>query len=687
MCAWGLIRTCSPNLPLPPLEHQPPEIFYTIQLELPYHVVTKQDELFMRLIKIGVGSVSVKVGDFSGNAENLRSVIQEARSQDVHLLVTPELGISGYSLKDRVWWPDIARRSWETLQQLAQECQGISVFVGLPIHMNSHIYNAAALIHDGEILGLVTKQNLPQYGVFYEGRNWTPGSDDWDEYNGVPAGNLLFQLPYGKVSAEICEDLWSPHSPAPARARAGAEVICNLSASPFTPRKNEHRKRLIQSAAGRMSCVYAFSNLLGLDNSRLIFDGSGVIATPDHIQTDAPILSKSRWTLSTSIVDLDNVARLRAENSSWNWSDTDVYERLYPLSVESDSDSFTPASPKDFAAEMPFSFFEATASESKNEAHLFLDELYDALVLGLRDYFEKSNAFRQFLIALSGGRDSALCLLLAVDAAKAMNEGTEPERFAERVSTVYLPNKAYSSDATENAARSLAEELGVPFKVVSITEEADIALKKAAEMADGEENVTPLAKQNLQARVRGAMMLNWANNAGGLLLVTSNLSEAAVGYTTTGGDNQGGYSPIANLPKTLVSRLLDYISQRDGIASIQKILTIPPSAELAPDQEDERDLMPYVILDDLLYLFAHNRMSLADCWRIACHRHADVDAEQMRAYTKRFGTLFVQSQWKREQLPVAMKVLDLDLDPKTGFRFPVTQSIQDELDELAAAEL
>ncbi|PCJ62415.1 MAG: hypothetical protein COA73_06755 [Candidatus Hydrogenedentota bacterium] len=160
-----------------------------------------------------------------------------------------------------------------------------------------------------------------------------------------------------------------------------------------------------------------------------------------------------------------------------------------------------------------------------------------------------------------------------------------------------------------------------------------------------------------------------------------------MGYTTTGGDNQGGYSPIANLPKTLVSRLLDYISQRDGIASIQKILTIPPSAELAPDQEDERDLMPYVILDDLLYLFAHNRMSLADCWRIACHRHADVDAEQMRAYTKRFGTLFVQSQWKREQLPVAMKVLDLDLDPKTGFRFPVTQSIQDELDELAAAEL
>jgi NAD+ synthase (glutamine-hydrolysing) len=641
----------------------------------------------MRLVKIGVGSVSVKVGDFAGNAENILSVIQEARSQDIHLLVTPELCISGYSLKDRVWWPDIARRSWETLHRLAKECQGISVFVGLPIHMNSRIYNAAALIHDGEILGLVTKQNLPQYSVFYEGRNWTPGSDDWDEYLGVPAGNLVFDLPYGTISAEICEDLWSPHSPAAARARAGAEIICNLSASPFTPRKNEHRKRLIQSAAGRMSCVYAFSNLLGLDNSRLVFDGSGIIATPNDIHVDAPILSKHRWTLSSSIVDMDGVARLRSENSAWSRNDRDDAEGLEPLIVESESTVFTPASAKEFAAQMPASFFEAPASESKNEADLFLDELYDALVLGLRDYFEKSGAFQQFLIALSGGRDSALCLLLAVDAAKAMDEGRASDTFALRVSTVYLPNEAYSSDATHNAARSLAEELGVPFKVVSISEEADIALEKAAEMADGLENVTALARQNLQARVRGAMMLNWANNVGGLLLVTSNLSEAAVGYTTTGGDNQGGYSPIANLPKTLVSRLLDYIAGRDGIAAMQNVLTLPPSAELAPDQEDERDLMPYAILDDLLYLFAHNRMSLPDCWRVACHRHPDVDTEQMRDHTKRFGVLFAQSQWKREQLPVAMKVLDLDLDPKTGFRFPVTQSIQDELDELAAAEL
>jgi NAD+ synthase (glutamine-hydrolysing) len=308
-------------------------------------------------------------------------------------------------------------------------------------------------------------------------------------------------------------------------------------------------------------------------------------------------------------------------------------------------------------------------------------------VLGLRDYFEKVGVFKRFLVALSGGRDSALCLLMAVEAAKSFNGGRDAETFADHIRTVYLPNKAFSSSATESAARALAEELGVSFQVVSISEEVEVALAKAAELAGGIENVAPLARQNLQARVRGNMMLNWANSVGGLLLVTSNLSEAAVGYTTTGGDNQGGYSPIANVPKTVISRLLEYLAKRDGIKSLASILAIPPTAELAPNQRDEADLMPYVILDDLMYLFAKRRMSLVDCWRVLCHRYADHGAEQLRTWTGDFGRRFVYNQWKRDQHPVTMKVMDLDLDPKTGFRFPVTQSIAQELDDLAAAKL
>jgi len=639
----------------------------------------------MRLVKIGVGAVSVKVGDFAENGRRLGAVVEEARTRGVHLLVTPELGISGYSLEDRIWWPDIAERSWEALTVLARACKNISVFVGLPVRHQSMMYNAAALIHDGEVLGLILKRHLPTYSIFYEGRSWTPWLSGVTSINGVPAGDLVFRLPYGTVSAEICEDLWSAESPALARAVAGAEIICNSSASPFSPLKNNQRRRLVKVAAEQLACVYAYANLLGCDSSRLVFEGGGFIATPDRVVAEGPTLAKTEWTLATGVVDLDDIARVRAENSTWRQSAIKREDAGETAVIEVCEGVYTPAKIAEYVAEMPSSFFGAEPARKADAADRYLDELFDALVLGLRDYFEKVGVFERFLVAVSGGRDSALCLLMAVHAAKWLKQGREAKQYASRISTVYLPNKAFSSQATENAARSLAEELGVPFRVVSIAEEVEVAMDKAAELAGGLENVVPLARQNLQARVRGNMMLNWANSVKGLLLVTSNLSEAAVGYTTTGGDNQGGYSPIANVPKTVVSRLVEYLARRDGIKSLRLILDIPPSAELAPNQLDEADLMPYVVLDDLLYLFARRRMTLVDCWRVLCHRYPDHDAEQLRTWTADFGKRFVCGQWKRDQHPVTMKVMELDLDPKTGFRFPVTQSIKHELDELFEA--
>lgn len=638
----------------------------------------------MRLVRIGVGAVSVKVGDFAGNGARLRTLVAQARDQGVHLLVTPELGISGYSLEDRVWWPDIAAQSWDALEALAARCTGISVFVGLPVRLDALMYNAAALIHDGAVRGLILKKYLPTYSIFYEGRNWTPWAGGVTEINGAPAGDLVFELPFGRVSAEICEDLWSADSPAQARVLAGAEIICNSSASPFTPLKNAQRRRMVQGAAEHLACVYAYANLLGCDNSRLVFDGGGFIATPEGVVAEGPHLAKTGATLATGVVDLDDVGRFRAENSTWRQGLARP-DAAGATEVVACGGAFTPAPVADYAAQLPSSFFAPPAPGPRADEAAYCDELFDALVLGLRDYFEKVGVFERFLVALSGGRDSALCLLMAVHAAKALREGKEADRYAERVSTVYLPNKAYSSPETEQAARALAQELGVPFQVVTISEASGAALGKAAELAGGEAHVTPLARQNLQARVRGGMMLNWANCAGGLVLVTSNLSEAAVGYTTTGGDNQGGYSPIANVPKSLISRLLAYLAKRDGIAALGQILAIPPSAELAPDQRDEDDLMPYAVLDDLLYLYAKRRLALADCWRLLCCRYPEEDREQLRAWTADFGRRFAQNQWKRDQHPVSLKVMELDLDPKTGFRFPVTQSIQYELDDLAQA--
>jgi len=640
----------------------------------------------MRLVRIGAAAVSVKVGDFEGNAARLRAVIDEARAEGVHLLVTPELAISGYSLEDRISWPDITRHAWQSLERLARHCVGISVFLGLPVRRGPLLYNGAALVHDGRILGLVLKRHLPAYSIFYEGRNWTAWSGGVTEINGVPAGDLVFRLPFGAVSAEICEDLWSANSPATARVRAGAEIICNPSASPFLPRKNEERKRLILASASNLKTIYAYANLLGCDNSRLVFDGGGLIATPTELCAEGETLSRRYWTLCSGIVDLDELTRMRQENTTWREAGEGNMAHQVGF-VDATEGPFVPAPLADYAAGLSKSFYLPSLRKRAGVRDAYLDELYSALVLGLRDYFEKVGAFKRFLIALSGGRDSALCLLLAVDAAKSLHGGAEADRFADRIATAYLPHSAYSSQTTLDAARSLAAELGVPFQIVGIQDEAALALEKAAELSGGEEHVTSLARQNLQARIRGAMMLNWANSVGGLLLVTSNLSEAAVGYTTTGGDNEGGFSPINNLPKTLVSKLLAYIAERDGIAAMKKVFAMPPSAELEPGQEDEHDLMPYIVLDDLLFLYARKRLPLADCWRLLCHRHPEKSQEQLRTWSATFATRFAQNQWKRDQHPVSLKVMDLDLDPKTGFRFPVTQSIQFELDELRAARL
>lgn len=640
----------------------------------------------MRLVHIGVAAVSVKVGDFSGNIERLRGVIAEAKSRGVHLLVTPELCISGYSLEDRIYWADVARESWKRLELLAPRTEGIAVMVGLPVRIEAMVYNACALLHDGQIRGLVLKRHLPTYSIFYEGRNWTAWPGGVTRVNGLPAGDLVFQLPFGGVTAEICEDLWSVSSPAQARVLAGAEIICNPSASPFTPLKNEERKRLVMGTASTLKSVYAYANLLGCDNSRLVFDGGGLIATPDTLVAEGPLLSKAPWTLTTGIVDLDDVARLRGENTTWR---SDAARKSAGDTVEAVvcRGPYAPAPLSKLAAQWPRTFYAAEPLEGDASRNRYLDELFDALALGLRDYFEKVGAFKRFLLALSGGRDSALCLLLAVEAAKSLKGGSEAAQYAERVSTVYLPTAAHSSRATLKAAKSLAEELGVPFQVLPIDSEKQVAQELAATLVGGQDQVAPLAKQNLQARVRGAIMLNWANSVGGLVLVTSNLSEMAVGYSTTGGDNQGGFSPIANVPKTLVTELLEYIAKRDGIQSLKAVLDIPPSAELAPGQTDEADLMPYAVLDDLLHLYARKRLCLADCWRAVCLRHPQHEPEQLRAWTADFAKRFAANQWKRDQHPVALKVMELDLDPKTGFRFPVTQSIQYELDALAAATL
>ncbi len=282
------------------------------------------------------------------------------------------------------------------------------------------------------------------------------------------------------------------------------------------------RNQLILADALRLKIVYIYSNLLGSDNSRLIFDGDGIIATPDGSIFTGPILSNKRWTLTSTVVDLDETTRIRKENSTWKaealqYEQTNTTKRVY---VE--FPQFKPAPLKEWVSNFPPNLYIPTPYQENNTIeNNYFEQLFHALSLGLRDYFEKVGSFDRFLVALYGGRDSALSLLLAVEAAKNLKEGKEAGKYKDRVASIYLPHKDFSSSGTKTAAESLAKDIGIPFQVVSIHEETEIALKKAAEIIGGEDKVKPITRQNLQARVRGAMMLNWANNVNGLLLVTS----------------------------------------------------------------------------------------------------------------------------------------------------------------------
>ena len=662
----------------------------------------------MRRVKIGVGCVSPTVGALGENRALLEALIQEARRQQVHLLVTPELGISGYSLGDRVLWDDFPERCFGEVERLAERCEDIDVLVGTPVREEGWLYNGLVLCSGGRPVGVTLKQRLPNYGVFYEARQWTAWPGGTTTVRGLPAGELIYELPYGRVAAEICEDLWAVDAPSRKLARHGAEILANGAASPFVAGMQARRRHLLLGNQEATLAVYAYANLLGCDSSRLVFEGCGMIAAPAGQFREAPRLSPQPWTLTTAVVDLDDVTSLRTANNTWRsaslHTDPDpparvTLERRFvppPLSEPGPESAAGPAvgpgadvGPEPDAGPEPEalpltapSFFLPARRASPDVEQSILDDILDALALGVRDYYRRAGAFERMLVALSGGRDSALTLIAAWRAASLLPDPPP----APVVHARYLPTEQYSSSATREAALGLARELDVPVEVVGIQKEFDLAQHVLGQMVGDDQAVVPVALENAQARIRGSMMLNWANCVKGLVLVTSNMSEFAVGYFTTGGDNQGGFAPISGIPKTLVNRLLERAADRWGLASLDPILALPPSAELAANQADEAELMPYDVLDDILFLYAQRRRAPVDVWHLLRARHPLQVPEQLRAWVKRFVRLFAANQWKRDQSPVGLKMLALDLDPKSGFRFPVIQSMQEDLALLDAAQ-
>ena len=632
----------------------------------------------MRLVRVGIANVNTTVGAVKDNATRAIALSKRAAEDGVTVLVYPEQLLAGYSPEDLVQWRAFVAAQWTELERFAEATKddGVVSAVGLTVARGAHVYNSAALVHGGKIWGVVPKEKLPTYNVFYEARtlaNGVPGL--LDEVHGVPFGDLVFELDFGTIALEVCEDIWSPDGPMRRRSYAGAELVLNLSASPFRLGVVETRREMIATRAGDNLVTVVYSNLVGA-NDGLVFDGGGYVAQNGRIVVDA---KRFREGLTATTIDLDRTARARTENTTWR-HDQMAFEASSAAVATVEVD--VPTTRREalrYPAPKNQSFFLpafAKPGEEPTPRERFFEDILDALALGIGDYYEKTGAFKTIGVALSGGRDSLLCLWLARRYIDTRYASESKEARDARVKTTlrafFMPSR-HSSEGTRRAAEEAAKELGVPFAIVPIDEAIAPEIAAVETMLQPGEAVNAITRQNVQARLRGERMWNWSNSAAGLFLQTSNMSEKAVGYTTIGGDMEGALSVIANVPKTVVNAILDYLYETTQSEGIRLTLEKPASAELADNQEDERDLMPFPVLDACFSLYAGDKMAPKEVVVALVSIFPEHPPAQLEAWTMKFARLFSQSIYKWVQTPLCLHVGNLDLDRERALQLPVVQ--------------
>ena len=621
----------------------------------------------MRLAKLAVASVSPTVGAVASNVSQLITVAREMAAADVTIGAFPEQVIGGYPPEDLVQWRGFIDGQRRELERFAAEtAETPTVFVlGLAAAVGAQLFNSAAVVHRGRVLALVPKEKLPTYNVFYEGRTFSRGGPGLDlDAAGVPLGDYLFAFDFGAIAVEVCEDAWSPDGPMRRRCYSGAEIVVNVSSSPYRMGIDSTRREMLATRAADNQAVLLYANAVGGQDG-LIFDGGGYIFQNGRLVLDAPRFVAGWW---SAIVDLDRTMRLRMENSTWR-SDCEAF-RLQRETVPTVRVAGGTANRSALAYPAPEGgsfFLPAARGPAQDPRDRALDDLFEALAIGIKSYYEKTGAFRSLGIALSGGRDSMLTLLVAWHASRLIDGGTT-------ISAFYMPSRHSQAD-TKNAAHVLAAELGVTLQTVPIDEATDREIEATRQML-GREAPTEATRQNIQARLRGQRMWNWANSSGALFLQTGDMSEKAVGYTTIGGDLEGALSVIANVPKTVVVALLERLGKRFALKGIAATLQTDPGPELADAQVAEHELMPFPILDACLHLYAGEKMSPHEVAAALKGLFPEVPAGNLDRWASRFTALFSQSIYKWVQSPLSLHVGSLDLDRERALQMPVVQRNQ-----------
>jgi NAD+ synthase (glutamine-hydrolysing) len=523
----------------------------------------------MAVLRVALAQMNPTVGDLEGNARKVIHYVQEARRLGADVVAFPELAIPGYPPEDLVLRLSFVRDNVRALLDVVSACRGITAVVGFIDQpsargeLDDDVYNAAAIIHDGRLAGVYHKQRLPNYGVFDEVRYFQAGKE-------CP----VFTLGPVGIGVNICEDIWYPGDPTRTQALAGAQVIININGSPYHMGKRYVREQMIATRASDYAVALCYVNMVG-GQDELVFDGgSMVVDAQGHLLARASLFEEE---LLVCDIDVGDVMRLRLRDprrrmERWQCQATAPVIPLAPAPAGQPRPPLTPRIAPPLALE---------------------EEVYKALVVGTRDYVRKTG-FQDVLVAMSGGIDSSLVTCIAVDALG-----------PQHVMGISMPSR-YSSEASVADARQLAQNLGIRFLIIPIEPAHQAYLDMLAEPFAG----TPpgVAEENIQARIRGNIVMALSNKFGALVLTCGNKSEMATGYATLYGDMAGGFAVIKDVPKTLVYRLARY---RNSISPVipENVFLKPPSAELRPGQTDQDTLPPYEVLDPILQAYVEEEKS------------------------------------------------------------------------------
>ncbi len=561
----------------------------------------------MRNFRIALAQINLTVGDLDGNARKAVRYVEMAREAQADLVAFPELTIPGYPPEDLLLKPQFLEENRRHLESVVAQSEGIAVIVGFADAVDAEVYNAAAVAYDGRLIDVYHKMFLPNYGVF-----------DEDRYFRAGGACPVYVINGTSVGVNICEDIWYPVGPTVVQRAAGAEVIVNINGSPFHAGKRSFREKMLATRAADNELFLAYVNMVG-GQDELVFDGASMVFDP----LGDVIAASGQFEEDMLIVDLDVQTVFRS--------------RLR----EPRSRKESPASLKEVGKSRTIRVSESRGDAGRGEirpaktfGHSYdgPEEIYEALVMGTRDYMRKCG-FSKVLVALSGGIDSSLVAAIGVDALG-----------SENVVGVSMPSE-FSSEGSVVDARSLAENLGIEIWTIPIEQTFGSFMNSLAPQFEGTD--WGVAEENIQSRIRGNLIMALSNKFGWLVLTTGNKSEMATGYATIYGDMSGGFAVIKDVPKVMCYDLARFRNEREsGDIIPQAVIEKPPSAELRPDQLDQDSLPPYDELDPILKAYVEDDMSFDDITAMG------YDAETVKLVVG----LVDRSEYKRRQAAPGIKI-------------------------------